>query len=70
MKKLKTHILYGSIGTSTGLAGFASASVCRGGDCTSCWGCVGVGLGVLMMVLYNNYKRIKEAKNGMAEKID
>jgi alpha-D-ribose 1-methylphosphonate 5-triphosphate synthase subunit PhnL len=70
MKKLKTHILYGSIGASTGLAGFAPASVCRGGDCTSCWGCVGVGLGVLLMILYNNYKRIKEAKNGMAEKID
>jgi len=70
MKKLKSHILYGSIGASTGLAGFAPASVCRGGDCTSCWGCVGVGLGTLLMVLYNNYKRIKEAKNGMAEKID
>ena len=70
MKKLKTHVLYGSIGASTGLAGFASASVCRGGDCMSCLGCVGVGLGVLLMVLYNNYKRIKEANNGMAEKID
>jgi len=70
MGKLKTHILYGAIGTSTGLAGLASTSFCRGGDCTSCSGCVGAGLGVLLMVLYNNCKRIKEAEHGMDEKID
>ena len=70
IKRLKSHILYGSIGASTGLAGLASASVCRGGACTSCWGCVGVGLGTLLMVLYNRCKCIKKAKNGMAEKID
>jgi hypothetical protein len=69
MKRLKTHIIYGAIGSATGLAGLVSPSVCRGGTCSSCWGCVGVGLGALLMVLYDRFKRIKKAKNGMAEKI-
>ena len=50
MKNPKQHFLYGLIGASGGLAGLIPYSRC-GGTCTACFGCAGIGLGIVLILL-------------------
>ncbi|MFA4828662.1 MAG: hypothetical protein WC855_03890 [Thermodesulfovibrionales bacterium] len=67
MERLKNRLLYTALGASSGLTGLASFSMCSGNACTSCFGCAGAGIGVLLIVLLNKFGRSKqEDNNGMA----
>jgi len=64
MDGLRHKVLYTAAGALTGLAGLVS-SRCAGGTCTSCFGCGGIGVGILLMVLFNKIKGDKKRTNGM-----
>lgn len=67
MEKLRNRLLYTALGASSGLTGLASFSRCSGNACTSCFGCAGAGIGVLLILLLNKFGRSKqEDNNGMA----
>ncbi len=57
MKSLKHKLFSGMFGASGGLAGLFSLSRCPGSNCSSCFGCVGAGVGILFMVLLNKLRR-------------
>lgn len=65
MERLKDKIFYSALGASGGLAGLVSLSKCQGNACTSCFGCAGVGVGILLITLIKKFKGgVKN--NGMA----
>lgn len=64
MKKLKQQILYGLIGASGGLAGMVPLSRC-GGNCAACFGCAGVGLGIVLILVGQKIRDGKEGADGM-----
>jgi len=64
MKKVKQQILYAFIGASGGLAGMIPLSRC-GGNCTACFGCAGVGLGIVLILIGQKFKGVKEGSDGM-----
>ncbi len=67
MERLRNRLLYTALGASSGLTGLASFSRCSGNACTSCFGCAGAGIGVLLIVIFNKIRRSKqEDNNGMA----
>ncbi len=58
MNRLKHKVLSAILGLSSGLAGVFSINRCPGGGaCSSCFGCAGVGAGVIMMILVSRFKR-------------
>lgn len=67
MKNARARLVSSALGASGGLAGMLSLSNCTGGSCTSCFGCAGAGVGILLLVLYGKMKRTTmEDNNGMA----
>jgi len=64
MKKAKQHILCALIGASGGLAGMLSLSRCSG-NCTACFGCAGVGLGIVLILIGQKIRGVKEESDGM-----
>jgi len=64
MKKAKQQILYALIGASGGLAGMVPLSRC-GGNCAACFGCAGVGLGIVLILIGQKFKGVKEESDGM-----
>ncbi|MDO9288130.1 MAG: hypothetical protein Q7T83_05015 [Thermodesulfovibrionales bacterium] len=67
MEKFRNRLLYTAVGALSGLTGIASFSRCSGNACASCFGCAGAGIGVLLIVLLNKFRRSKqEGDNGMA----
>jgi hypothetical protein len=67
MEKLRAKLVSTALGASGGMAGLLSLSKCSGGPCTSCFGCAGAGMGLLLLVLFNRMKENrKEEKDGMA----
>lgn len=63
MKKLKQRILYGLIGASGGLAGLLPLARCSG-HCTACFGCAGIGLGIVLVLIGQKIKGGKEGTDG------
>jgi hypothetical protein len=60
MDDLKKKILYTGAGASSGLAGLGLFSNCGGPACASCFGCGGIGIGILLIILFNKImERIK-----------
>lgn len=58
MKKYKQQILVGLIGASGGLAGMLPLVRCSG-QCTACFGCSGIGLGIVILLIGRKIRRIK-----------
>lgn len=65
MERLRDKILYSAIGASGGLTGLISLSRCQGNVCTSCFGCVGIGVGILLSVIIKRFGGGKRKDNGM-----
>lgn len=59
MNKLSRKLAYTGAGMSCGLAGLNLMPNCGGPACASCFGCVGLGVGILAMVLFH---KIREGK--------
>jgi hypothetical protein len=58
-----------ALGASGSMAGILSISKCSGNVCTSCFGCAGGGIGILLLVLFSKMKaNKKEENNGMAKR--
>ena len=67
MENARAKFISTALGASSSLVGLLSLSRCSAGSCSSCFGCAGTGLGILMLVLFNKMTGIKkEEKNGMA----
>lgn len=67
MEKLRAKFVSTALGASSSLAGLLSLSKCSGNTCTSCFGCAGAGMGILLLVLFSKIKaNHKEKNNGMA----
>lgn len=66
MEGLRNRIVCGCAGAVSGLAGMLSLSKCSGSACTSCFGCVAAGAGILLVTLLNKSKEVKERQNGVA----
>ncbi|MDI6729484.1 MAG: hypothetical protein QMD44_11240 [Thermodesulfovibrionales bacterium] len=66
MEGLKEKVLYSAIGASGGLTGLISLSKCPGNTCTSCFGCAGIGIGILLIALINKKLKGGQRNNGMA----
>lgn len=67
MENLRANVISTALGVSSSLAGLLSLSKCPGSTCTSCFGCAGAGIGVMLLVLFNRMRTDgKEEKNGMA----
>ena len=64
MKKVKPQILYALIGASGGLAGVLPLARCSG-NCAACFGCAGVCLGVVLILIGQRLKGVKEGSDGM-----
>ena len=64
MKKVKPQLLYALIGASGGLAGMLPLSRCNG-NCAACFGCAGVGLGVVLILIGKKIRGVKEESDGM-----
>ena len=62
MDGLRNKILYTAASAMSGLGVFFSFSRCAGTTCTSCFGCGGIGIGILLIVLFN---KIKGTKRGL-----
>ena len=56
MRKLRHKLFYGGVGVSSALTGYAGLTHCGGGACGSCFGCGGLGVGVLVMILFNKIR--------------
>jgi len=59
MEKLKDKVLFSAAGVCGGLAGFVSAARCTGNACTSCLGCAGMGISILLAVLLNTWGKTR-----------
>lgn len=59
MDGLRNKILYTAAGAMSGLAGLVSFTRCAGTTCASCFGCGGIGIGILLIILFNKIKGIK-----------
>ena len=67
MGNLRAKFVSTALGASGSMAGLLSLSKCSGSGCTSCFGCAGAGIGILLLVLFGRMKENqKEEKNGMA----
>ncbi|MDH4231384.1 MAG: hypothetical protein OEW04_05060 [Nitrospirota bacterium] len=67
MESLRAKFIPAALGASSSLAGLLSLSKCSGSTCTSCYGCAGAGVGILMLMLFSRMKGNKRGeKNGMA----
>lgn len=67
MENLRAKFVSTALGASSSLAGLLSLSKCSGSACTSCFGCAGAGMGILLLVLFSRLKTDqKEENNGMA----
>jgi len=67
MENLRSKFVSAALGATGGMAGLLSLSGCPGGACSSCFGCAGAGLGVLLMFVYGRKNPDqKEDNNGMA----
>jgi hypothetical protein len=65
MADLKSKILCSTIGAATGLSGLTSVANCSGGACTTCFGCAGVGVSILLLAAIQKF-RTRGKDNGMA----
>ena len=65
MDGLKHKIIYAAVGAITGLAVLVPFPRCAGTTCASCFGCGGIGIGILLIVLFNKIKGDKKRPNGM-----
>lgn len=63
MRKLKQKILYYLIGAFGGLTAMLPLARC-GGHCTTCFGCGGLGLGVVVVLIAQKIRRGKERSDG------
>lgn len=63
MKKLCHKVLYSMIGASGALAGMLPAARC-GGHCTTCFGCAGIGLGIVLVLVGKKIKGHREEFDG------
>ena len=61
MEKLKDKLIYSAFGGIGSAAGLISLSRCSGNGCTSCFGCAGAGIGLLLIALFNKFKRGKSS---------
>ncbi|MBU2591503.1 MAG: hypothetical protein KKC21_05755 [Nitrospinae bacterium] len=59
MKKSTDKLLYSAFGGIVGAIGIISLSRCKGKGCTACFGCAGVGIGLLLIALFNKFKRVR-----------
>ncbi|MHB8882722.1 MAG: hypothetical protein ACYC69_14585 [Thermodesulfovibrionales bacterium] len=67
MEDLRTKIISTALGASSSMAGLLSLSKCSGSTCTSCFGCAGAGMGILLLVLFSRMRmHKKEGSNGVA----
>ena len=55
MADLKSRILSGALGASSGLAGLTVLTRCGGASCTSCFGCAGAGVGLVAIAIYHRF---------------
>lgn len=53
MEKFKHKMISAAVGTSCGLLPLYA---CYGNSCSSCYKCAGVGIGILMMILFGKLK--------------
>ncbi len=67
MAALKGKLVYSAVGAASGLAGMFSLPGCSGGPCTSCFGCLSAGAGIVLMALLNRSNEKKEDQHGMAQ---
>ncbi len=67
MERLRHKLLFAAFGAASGSTAIASFSRCSGNACASCFSCAGAGIGVLLLVLFNKFKKTREGdNNGMA----
>ena len=68
MENLPAKFISTAAGVSSSLAGLLTLSRCSAGNCSSCFGCAGAGVGILMLAVITRLKgrRKKEEENGMA----
>jgi hypothetical protein len=70
MEKFKETCWYTALGVSGGVASLAALTRCTGGNCTSCIGCAGVGLIVLMIPFCRRYLKKEEGTDGKIHGMD
>ncbi len=63
MKKLNPKILYGLMGATGGLTGMLPFTRCSG-HCTTCFGCAGIGLGIILVLIGRKIRGGKEGSDG------
>jgi hypothetical protein len=69
MENLRAKFISTAIGVSSSAAGLLSLSKCSGSACTSCFGCAGSGIGILLFVLFSRMRRNRKEENyGMAQR--
>lgn len=67
MENVRAKVVATALGASGSMAGLLSLSKCSGSICTSCFGCAGAGVGILLIVLLRRIKGFKkEENNGVA----
>ena len=64
MKKCEKHFIYGLIGISVGLTGLVSIPRCSG-TCNACFGCAGVGMGMILILVCQKISNRKDGSDGM-----
>ncbi len=69
METLQSKFISTVLGASSSATGLLALSKCSNGSCTSCFGCAGAGIGILLLVLFSRMKiNSKEETHGMAER--
>ncbi|MDI6744058.1 MAG: hypothetical protein QMD07_01655 [Thermodesulfovibrionales bacterium] len=69
MEKLKDKLIYSAFGGIGSAAGLISLSRCSANACASCFGCAGIGAGILLAALFNKFRKNKQEDiNGMASR--
>ncbi|OGW27729.1 MAG: hypothetical protein A2X59_13035 [Nitrospirae bacterium GWC2_42_7] len=64
MINIQAKFVSTALGASSSMAGLLSLSKCSGSTCTSCFGCAGAGIGILLVLMYSKLKTTKpEADN-------
>lgn len=63
MGNMRAKFVSTALGASSSMAGLLSISKCPGSTCTSCLGCAGVGMGILLIIMYSKLKTIKHGAN-------
>lgn len=66
IERLKDKILYSAIGASSGVVGLTFLPRCQGNTCISCFGCVSIGVGIILSVIIKRFGGGKRKDNGMA----